>query len=567
MDRQTRPGCQEQDQVPTAIAIIVADLERTPLGLPSQQARVVAGLPVIAHTAARMTQVDGIASVVIVHPPGQDVASLVAQVSGRVPVKTAEAAAADPFGDMRASARKWALSAWRGGLGGATCFDELLPASRLLHAMELAGADAAVIVGADWMLADPALCSRILALHLENPEAMQLTFSQAPPGIAGVAAGRPFIQQLAEVAGATFGRLLAYNPGRPQADPIGRDVCVQIPADVRNCTARLIHDLPASDTLMRHILAVAPGGDAQAVCAAAMTLPCLHEHLPRQVTIELTTRRRVGGPIVPQHHVAFERTDMAMADLEAILAQFESDTLHLVTFGGLGDAMLHPQWEQAVRLAHEAGAMGVCLETDLLCEPEEAKRILDLPLDVVSVRVNADTAATYDLVMEPRVPGAFRRVVDNLSMLLSERARRAQPEVSAPTSRPGVPWIVPRLIKTAQTLKDMETFFDRWTHFTGHAVIEPATTGCGRMPAMSPVAMSPPRRMPCRQLGRRLTVLSDRRAALCDQDWCGEGAVADLARQPLAQAWAAAAALQEMHRARRWDELELCAGCQEWHRP
>ncbi|WP_348246604.1 SPASM domain-containing protein, partial [Salmonella enterica] len=64
--------------------------------------------------------------------------------------------------------------------------------------------------------------------------------------------------------------------------------------------------------------------------------------------------------------------------------------------------------------------------------------------------------------------------------------------------------------------------------YTGHAVIEPACTGCGAMPDLAPVPMTPPRRRPCRQLGRRMTILSDGTVAGCDQDWRGEAAVGDL---------------------------------------
>ena len=131
----------------------------------------------------------------------------------------------------------------------------------------------------------------------------------------------------------------------------------------------------------------------------------------------------------------------------------------------------------------------------------------------------------------------------------------------------GMPWIVPHLIKTADTLRDMETFFDRWMHLSWHAVIAPAQTGCGLMPELSPVRMAPPMRRACRQLSRRMTIHSDGRVAQCDQDWLGRATAGDAATQPLAEIWQSMHAVREQHANGKWDNNSLCAQCDEWHRP
>jgi len=161
----------------------------------------------------------------------------------------------------------------------------------------------------------------------------------------------------------------------------------------------------------------------------------------------------------------------------------------------------------------------------------------------------------------------FAQVVSNLEYLLSERARQGQAG-----DRPmGVPWIVPQLIKTPQTLGDMESFFDRWVHFAGHAVIAPATTGRGPdgdlIDAASPVTMAPPRRFACRQLDRRMSIHADGRAALCDQDWLTRNHTPNVQSVSLADAWASLDQTRQKHHAGAWDELPLCTACVEWHRP
>ena len=163
-------------------------------------------------------------------------------------------------------------------------------------------------------------------------------------------------------------------------------------------------------------------------------------------------------------------------------------------------------------------------------------------------------------------------MTDNLQRLIVERnARdRSSESVAGGSGRAGLPWIVPRLIKTPDTFPDMESFFDRWVYFAGHAVIEPAVTGQGPdgalMPAQSPVPMAPPRRVTCRQIAGRMTIHSDGQVALCDQDWLhgsGNGGAA----KALAESWAAMEPVRAAQREGRWADLPLCARCVEWHRP
>jgi radical SAM protein with 4Fe4S-binding SPASM domain len=134
-----------------------------------------------------------------------------------------------------------------------------------------------------------------------------------------------------------------------------------------------------------------------------------------------------------------------------------------------------------------------------------------------------------------------------------------------------VPWLAPRLIKTALTLPDMENFFDRWTHYAGHAVIDPPTPGQGRDGPLAPdqaiLPMCPPRRQACRQLSSRMTILSDGRVALCDQDWLGQGVLGDARREPLSAIWTGAQSLRQQHAEEKWTDLPLCRACRQWHRP
>lgn len=538
--------------MPHAIALIPADLARTRLGLRSRLHETLADASVLAHTLRRVAQVQDVRTIVLVHPAGQDPLALIDQANVGKPVVTfaVEGGLHDRHTPRWIAARKWAPASWRGGLGGATVYDELLPPGPLVRAMQAHDAPSALLVGADWCLVDPELCQAVLRQHLDHPEAMKLTFTQAPPGLCGVAVARDLLQQL-DAHGAGFGNILGYNPRAPTADPIGKEANLPVPPAVRDSVRRYIYDTPRCVAMIRAIEHHAGGAGAAEVVAAANDVD--DPFLPQQVTVELTPRRGASGMITPQHHVALNRPDLDVEQARRIFQQLDCEDA-AVMLGGLGDALLHPQWVDMVTAARQAGVLGVGVETDLLCDRDELEKMLDLPLDVVSVRLNADTAATYQRVMGL---DGFTQVIGNLEWLINTRNRRGT----------GLPWIVPRMIKTVETLPEMETFFDKWMVYLGHAVIEPAQSGCGLMPEQSPVPMAPPRRFPCRQLGRRLTIVSDGTAVLCDQDWLGRDPLGDTRIDPLIDIWQRAGEVKCKHKAGRFAELTLCGVCTQWHRP
>ncbi len=569
--------------MPTAIALIPTRLTTTALGLPSLVGDRLAGQAVLEHTVARVARVEQVQKIVLLHASQDDPAGLLSKKDYGKPVETF----ADPdnlqdaYLRKRVAARKWSLSAWRGGLGGATCYDELLPAGAMQRAMEHYKADAALLVGADWLLVDPEYCRRVLGLHLAHPQDMQMTFTQAPPGLAGIALGHELIGQLVENK-VGFGQLLTYNPAKPQADPIGRDVCCQVPASVRSCRQRLIYDTPASAALIRWVADRL--GDRLAQADAAEVTDAVAKlddqtagsfaKLPQMISLELTPQRRVTGPITPQHYAKLDRQPMPLDMAKRIVAQMGQDKDTVLTLGGLGDALLYEHWEEVVVAARDAGVLGIAVETDLLVEQSVVERLLELPIDVVSVRLNADTAATYEKVMAPddTFDDGFAGLVKKLEWLFNTRNRRTRDLLAGANGDSvahdaGLPWVVLRLVKTKDTLADMETFYDRWVYYAGHAVIEPFTAGCGLAPDLSPVRMAPPKRTPCRQLMGRMTILSDGRVAQCDQDWLGAAVGGDATATPLADIWQSMQATRRAHEQGQWDQLELCRKCHEWHRP
>lgn len=623
-----RPRNQNFPTMPTAIAIIIADMEQTRLGLPSLIARMVNGRTVLAHTIARMDRVEAVKSIIVVHPRGQVITSLFDDNDYDKTVHTfAVDDGRDTYHNMRIAGRKWSLAGWRGGVGGSLIYDELLPAGPILAAAEAHHADSVLLVGGDWMLIDPELCNSVIEANLKHSENMKMVFTQAPPGLCGVALSRTLLQDMVG-SSATLGNVIAYDPKRPQADPIGRDVCVQIPPSVRSCAKRFIYDTPRTGRMI-DTLAAKLGDQLDDATAATITSTfnavanngsadaALQQFgdLPQQITLELTARRETNGPLVPQHHVNIERNDMPTNQAIAIVKQLGEQGDVALTLGGLGDPLLHSDWPAIVTAAHEAGVLGIAIDTDLLVDQNAVDQLLNLPIDVVSVRLNADCGDTYTKLMGvPR----FKELTKNLEYFVNTRNRRTRSlagvapdsaaaevtEVAGVTtqdmaimpadsalasveniittlestqepkrdlpddkSRIGLPWLVPRFAKTADNLREMESFFDRWMYYVRHAVIESPTTGGGRAPDLALVQMAPPKRFACRQLASRMTILSDGTVALCDEDWLGDAGVCNVNEVAVTDAWQSLHEPRAKHASGQWASISACAGCNQWHRP
>jgi hypothetical protein len=589
--------------MPRAIALIPAHPHHSALGGPSFLGEIFApgtrhAAPVLAHACQRAARISNIERVVVVHPGDErsraTVAAALARHNFAKPVDTfaGDAGWDDATAVMFRRARRFTPQAWRGGVGGCCVFDELLPTGPLADAAEHHRADAVVLLGPDWPLLDPDICSDVLAIHLDAAQAMKLTFSQAPPGLAGCALSAATLREMAQNH-AAFGPILRFDPRRPAVDPIGRDVCFQVHAEVRSCAQRFVYDLPRArarlDAVALQLSNQLPNADALTVTRAASggvsggvsDDACgLASFLPPWVTLELTPRRPVAGPITPQHHVTFTRNDLDLNTARRIIDELTQPAAGqdiCLTLGGLGDPLLHPHWQDIVDYAHQRGIFALHLETDLLCDPEAVDALIESPIEVVSVRLNADTAATYAKVMGV---DRFDEAIRNVERLFNQRTARAQAR-RGPFGSALLPWIVPRFTKIADNLADLEEFFNRWMHYAGHAVIDAATTGVGLMPALSPVPMAPPKRHPCRQLANRLTILSSGAIAQCDQDWQGAAAPAPPQAEgfspgyppenPAASSLTAAVTelrrRHTLHDAGRWNEVPLCKDCHEWHRP
>jgi hypothetical protein len=461
-----------------------------------------------------------------------------------------------PHLDAVAAARRWA-EGWRGGLLGTCEFDRGFHGPWVAEIAEQTGADAVILVDPSAALVDPGLIDALVQ-HAEARPEIDLCFSQAAPGLCGVVLRKGLIEQLA-VGGAHPGALLAYRPDLPVHDPISNPSCAPVATPLARTLHRFTLDSERQIDRIAHATAHLNGElistEAEQFVRFLDASPETME-LPRDVVLELNTRRATRPIYSPSSHIQFDRPEFTVESAKSLFEELASADDVRVVLGGVGDPLLHPEVFAIVDEARRGGIRAIAVETDLIgIEAGVIERLADSPVDVVSVHFPAVCPATYRAIMG--VDG-FKTVMENLTRLISRRLANGR----------GTPLAVPTFYKMAGNIGEMEAWYDHWMRVLGCAVIDGPKDFGGRIPDVSVAQMEPPRRRACARIARRVTVLSDGRIVSCEQDIFGRQCFGHIGENSIKSVWAGAAAgIRRDHACGQWKQHPVCAACKEWHRP
>jgi hypothetical protein len=392
------------------------------------------GLDAPAMTLARLARCRRLDGVILL---GEDEGEL-ERVSAMAPAGLGVHAVRTPRAPMGArsrvvgAARLWMAECWRGGVGGLTCADEAFPPDAAARALDDLGFDACVPVGPDWCLVDPGLIDGAIERHAEHTQGLRLVISQAPPGLGAFVVERALVRDIAAAthAGprATLGGLLTYHPGAPQADAIGRSMCLHVPPAARDLGERVIADSPARieriGGAIDRLGSSWVEADADAVARALADVPWTDP--PRLLRVDVEDAPDIARLIEP---CAAAHPDLAL-------------TLRFRGRSGAGEIA------EAVTAARQAGAAGVHVR---VADPGEGvfAELLSLPIDVLSLEVMADGPREARAVLE----GWARR--------------------ECPVRTWRLPWVVPRLTRRDAVYEPLESVFDGLLAWAGAFVIDP----------------------------------------------------------------------------------------------
>ncbi|MFI4853416.1 MAG: 6-hydroxymethylpterin diphosphokinase MptE-like protein [Phycisphaerales bacterium JB065] len=347
-----------------------------------------------------------------------------------------------------ARARAWSSSCWRGGLGGASVYDQCLRLDAATTLVDHRNADAALILDGAWTDLDPELVAQLTERHAESPEDRPLVFTQAAPGLAPCLLSASGLQRLAEMRAkcsrfATIGGILSYIPSAAASDAIAGEGCVKVSAQQRD----------ASPSAIIH---------------------------PIQLTIEPTgAPTNTRGGLRRNWFPDFDPSEPISLDtVERLIAEHASPdrpiALTLACRGGssvAGDPIRHPRFIDLMDHLRTDERIGfIHIRTDLSGEIDDQIMSTIATADVVSIDLLAQTEATYARISGN--DGSLQSVLDNaqrLNQIIQSERTEGPLGVKAPPER----WIVPRITRCDDTYTEIEGFYDHWLGILGHAVIDP----------------------------------------------------------------------------------------------
>jgi hypothetical protein len=493
-----------------------------------------AGDSVLQHTLEQLGRSRECERIIVLAPDGFPFDAIVDRTRIGLPVEV-DRCGLTPFPPRREAivrARLWSDTSWAGGLAGVSVFDEVLAPAATLSALERRGLDAAVAVGADWPLV-PALgpggCDDVVRFHRADPAGRPLCFTAAPPGVGCVLLSRG---ELAALAGEGRDALLGprLSPDHPG--------CVPVDPRVRASLVRLVFDTARAKIRMRRGLE--PLLDDRGGLSAVDALNAFENQVfnavpyfaPQHLELELCTGRFGSGIASPHRWGSIQRLPMSMRRAERVLGQLGESGDAVLTLGGAGDPLRHPECAAVVRLAKELGVRGVHLRTELLAPPAAIEAIVAAGVDVVTVDLHATTPATYRAMLGI---DAFAAVEANLARLVAGRRVLEGRGGNAI----GLPWIAPRLQRRPETLRELPAFLARWDAELGTACLEgppPSDPAPERRELRAfPIAML--RRVAYRELHRRMLVLSDGGVPVSELDLAGDHRLGSVDAAPLLELW------------------------------
>jgi hypothetical protein len=545
-------------------AAVFADFVETFLGGRSSLEALLAGRPVIEHTLARLRRAAGLDDALLIVSPRDEARAraVVERGSGyeRIRVLPIDDGAR-PRRALLRSARKWNLASWRGGLLSATWFDEFVEPVLVRRVLEAAGVDALLCLEGHQAAVDPELLTALVGHYRARAEETGLAFTQAPPGLAGVVIDREFAAELV-TASIPLGVRLGYRPEMPAGDPITRAPCLSVAPDIVETQFRFVADTRTGREAIAAAFAdTGPDASAAALCAwlRAQEPPgaprLAARDLPLEVEVELTTADPLPETtLAPRGRRVPQRAAASLAHVERIASELAAYDDRLIFLAGYGDPLVSPLFADACRIVRAAGVCGLGVRTALVELPDAALAALfEHAVDVVEVRLDADTAATYAAVHRA---DRFDTVLANVARIRAERHGRRSPQ----------PLLIPSMTRAAATIAEIEPFFDRWIREVGSAVIRGYSDYGGLLPPDPLLRLTPPIRRACRRLEGRLAVLADGCGVLCDQDAAAAHALGGV-EGGLGAVWRGTrlAAARSAH-AGNGPLPVICTRCGEWFR-
>lgn len=229
------------------------------------------------------------------------------------------------------------------------------------------------------------------------------------------------------------------------------------------------------------------------------------------------------------------------------------DRLWVFRYAADGESVLHPKFIDFVEETKAAGIGPVDLTTNAMALTEEKmRRILQAPIDVIDVSLDAYSKDTYEKI---RKRGKFDVVTANLKRLVELRN-----ELGSPTK------IMTSIIEQKEALEEVEAFCAFWGQYVDEVLVRGLNTDLGIVNVSETYFDEGLSRWPCPQFWKRVTINHHGDIRFCVEDWFNRGVVANIREHSIQDVWQSPiyARFRELHQTGRWGDIEMCRKCMDW---
>jgi hypothetical protein len=434
----------------------------------------IAGTTALERTLARLGEGLGTRTRVVIVGTDAEISRAATMLAARgrpsrnVAFHAADGDAAEARRGVVRTARLWSRHCWRGGIANIASYDELVHPALLAQVASRSEADGLIIAGSSWCLLDPAITREVHArAEGEGGRVSPIAFTQATPGLSPLGLSRGTIVDLAAGSGpfAMIGAMLGYIPIAPQADPIAKGVCVRVDPALRDVGWAMRAGGRASRGIMERVLA--------RVGEHASTLELARAWRAAAADPVLSTGA-IEHVVIGASANGAEQARLAQA-IGASAAAGVEVAITIVPSRGVDpmDASHNhsPIGLEIAAQAREAGASGVHIRTALAGGIDAARAILG----VVGETPERSLVHVVSVDVHSMQPEAFERIAGwdgaEVVRVAIEHLLEHRDVVAGSGGLPRL-WVVPRMMRRAEVLDELEAFYDRWLMLGGAAVID-----------------------------------------------------------------------------------------------
>jgi wyosine [tRNA(Phe)-imidazoG37] synthetase (radical SAM superfamily) len=283
---------------------------------------------------------------------------------------------------------------------------------------------------------------------------------------------------------------------------------------------------------------------------------------PQAVHIEITNHCNLKCLMCPHTTMEREKGFMDESLFRSIIDELAGHKLLLenVALMGLGEPLLHKDFERFAKIAADSGIPNLYASTNaaLLSEERSRRIIEDGSLNRLIISLDGASKETFEKI---RVGANFDRIEENVMRFLDLKRKLGKKRPQATL----------QILSMPETENEVDEFCRIWLPRLcreDEILIKEVDTFGGLVDDRRPnTEVEPEKRYACRQLWKDFSISWDGRATVCCKDVFYKLSVGRVGDSSISTLWTSKkwGSIRRIHELGQWGSLKPCDDCREWY--